>query len=441
MTDEQKLPEPLTLRIEAAMNILAQSFVFRKLGICYDLRATPDNFPSPLLPIGKEIVQGLPAPSGARSGMAEAAINNALLLDGYALRLEIGFAKEEEDRIFDRLIGGAIRLATIAPKSALIGSLSPDGKSFYPVPGADNYLAWAFYAWRSVTTATVAPESQGKLKNIAARWMARLESDNFVLPGDDKSLSEETWDKQPLLPAMLAAAWALTGEEKWKKLALEKAVFSASVPTEAPARPLMITQMALHLLAEIFPGEEVGAIAQKLQAQLLPLAYRHLEDYRRFEPTNGAPVPDWRTIPANGELPAPWLSMENELQTLASSAQAALACLFCKDKERLEAYTEGLTEFMQNAPLEQARLAASLCPMVAAHARGVELGLWDVTLSEYQFNFDTSKTLVERFMQPEYDELNPEQAGHEDLPEKPPVLDAESGEKNGRRRRRRRKRK
>ncbi len=466
----------LNPRVQTAMNVLADGFVFRKLGICYDLRAGDGDFPSKLLPAAKEITQGKPDARGSYTGMAETALNNALLFDGYALRLEIGFAEAEEDRIFDRLIGGAIRLATIAPKSALIGGLSPDGKSYYPAPGADNYVAWAFYAWRVATSATVAPESQGKLKNIASRWIARLETDKFVLPGSDNTLNEKTWQKQPLLPGILAAAWALTGEEKWKKLALESADFSGTLPPEAPARELLTVQLALHLFTRIFSAEEHPAVvaAKERMLALLPLCGAHLSKYQEFVPAAIPPAPvkaataeatekpgqsakaedtgegskvaklpvaDWREIPASGDAPTGWQAVFAEEKTLTAAAGAAMACVLCGEKEALEPYVAQLTGLLGDTPWEGARLAASLCPAVAVHARGVELGLWDAPLGEYHFEFDVTKTLVEKFMLPEFDEQNPLLAGHADSPEKPKQAEEEGGEKTGRRRRRRRKRK
>lgn len=489
----------LNPRVQAAMNVLADAFVFRKLGICYDLRAGDGDFPSKLLPTAKEVTQSKPDARGRRTGMSEAALNNALLFDGYALRLEIGFAEPDEDRIFDRLIGGAIRLAIIAPKSALVGGLAPDGKSFYPAPGADNYIAWAFYAWRVATSSTVSPESQGKLRNIASRWIARLEADKFVLPGQDNALNEKDWSHQPLLPGVLAAAWALTGEEKWKKLALETADFSAALPPEAGAREILTTQLALHLFTRIFAtaeGEEaipcVEAARERMLA-LLPLAASHLDKYKGFKPAvippaqvrltapeasaqtanaeagkpaapgkgdkadkgekaDGAegaenakvaklPVADWRAIPAAGDAPEGWQAVFQEETTLVPAAEAAMACLLLGQKEALESYVPQLTGLIRETPWEGARLAASLCPVVAVHARGVELALWDAPLGDYHFEFDVTKTLVERFMSPEFDEQNPQLAGHADSPEKPKQNEEEGGEKTGKRRRRRRKRK
>ena len=62
-------------RIQAAMNILADNFVFRKLGLCYDLRSASDDFPGKTLPTAKEISQQKPDARGTFTGMAEIGAN------------------------------------------------------------------------------------------------------------------------------------------------------------------------------------------------------------------------------------------------------------------------------------------------------------------------------------------------------------------------------
>jgi len=85
---EEILADSLRAAAEEALARLADSFVYRKLGICYDYFCPPESLPSPMLPHPKDVRQGLPNPMGLGSGMADCALNNALLCDAYALRAE-----------------------------------------------------------------------------------------------------------------------------------------------------------------------------------------------------------------------------------------------------------------------------------------------------------------------------------------------------------------
>lgn len=429
--------------IRPALDSLSDTLVFRKLGICYDYRSLPDDFPSRCLPGAKETSAQKPDPRGSRTGMARCALNNALLFDGYALRVEIGFADPAEDKVFDRLIGGAIRLATIAPKGALINGLSPDGKSYYPAVTSESCVAWAFYAWRAALTSTVALESQEKLKNIAARWISRLDSDKFILPGGDTSLTGKDWSQQPLIGGIAAAAWALTGEAKWKKLAEENAVYDAPLPTEATMAQLLPAQLALHLTEQILTGTPAAEAAKQRQLALLPLAASRLKLYAGFVPAEKIEKLDWHDLPATAQeaLPPVWKQAVREEETVSESVLAAYGCLLCHDPVALEAYVGDLRALVAGLPWQQLWLAASLCPAAAVHARGLELGLWDEALKEYKFGFDPAIPLVERYMSADYDEKNPEKAGHSEGPERPQEVE-EGVEKSreGKRRRRRRKR-
>lgn len=438
------MAELLNEKINAVIETLAASFVFRKLGVCYDLKAKPDAFPRETLPTAKEISASQPDACGTDTAMVHCAFNNAVLFDGYAARLEIGFARPEEDRVFDRLIGGAIRLATIAPKNALINGLSPDGKSYYPQVTLETCICWAFYAWRVATTATVSPESQGKLKNIASRWAARLQGDDFVLPGGEP-VGGADWLHEPVLPALAAVTWALTGEQKWRKMLDSTAPFAAALPAQAGAHELLLAQIALHLVAEILPEEGIGQAARARMRDLARLATIHLGAYRKFVPPAAPGALDWRRKGEGGQQPADWQAFFAEKETLTVSAEAALCCVLCKDADFLAPYAEALRGVLDTPDWSAADYSLTLCPLVAIHARGVELGLWDKELGEYAFSFDSSTPLVEKFMSEDYDELNPERAGHVESARKAlePEEEDESGKarSEGRRRRRRRKRK
>ncbi len=445
------MPELIGEEVPQVLEVISSSFMFRKLGICYDLKALPDEFPRKSLPTAQDVKDVKPDATGSYTGIHDCITNNALLFDGYALRLEIGFADEaKEERVYDRLIGGAIRLSTIAPQNAILCGLSSDGKSFYPQTNARAYLAWAFYAWRIVTTPTVLQDSQAKVKNIASRWISKLASDDFVLPYDNKELVDGSWQSEPLVAGLLAAAWVTTGEDKWKKLALEKASFSTALPETATGSDLLTQQLALHMIAEIFPEEEIGKKAKARMLQILPLAIKLLAKASDYTPKEYEQEPslDWHEIDDLNNLPQSWEAFVAERDTVGEAIIGALVCVLCADGEALKPYAAQLSATITAKPWDKFRLAATLCPVASIHARGVELGLWDESLQDYSIGFDGDEALVSRYMSEDFDELNPDKSGHVSPPKKELPLELREEKapdgvksKNSRKRRRRRRKK
>lgn len=238
---------------------LEAGFLFRKLGICYDYPAPEGTFPRSTLPEPREINRNAPNPTGRGTGMEGSWQTGALLFDAMLLRIEYGYAGAEEDRLFDRLIGGLIRLGAMGNKGALIRSLAADGRSAYPEVEADVHLYWAFHAWRAYSTAAIAPESQEKLENIGGKWIQRLVRDEFSLArvaGEpDHTLLLPDAEQGCKLLAILSVAWGLTNDETLADLFDRKRLeaggirVSGDLPDEAktPMR-LLAMQLAWSLL-------------------------------------------------------------------------------------------------------------------------------------------------------------------------------------------------
>ena len=421
----------------SALKLLSESFVFRKLGICYDYYCAPNAIPNPLLPHAKDIKQGLPNPAGLGSGMADCALNNALLCDAFSTRLEIGFGTAEDDKVFDRIIGGIIRLATIAPKNSVIRGLSPDGKSYYPQSGHAAALYWAFSAWRAATTPAVASESQGKIRNICQHWMENLEQNGFVLPNNDPALTAADWVGGILKPALLAVAFALSGNEKWRALALAELRLSDAAPERLPdsagrAENLFAMQLSLYLLREILgtdrptpahadePSTEKTAAAvandfgNTLTAPMTVLADAAAKILAKYpelalNTLDDRPELDWHAVKEDGALP--WNRIIAENAGIADPALAMLTILWAADAATVQRHAPQIQEFLRFVPWEKVWLGRALTAAALGHALGVARGLWEENLREYQLAFDGKSSLVERFLDPAYDENNPDKSG------------------------------
>lgn len=439
---------------QAAMGALEEKFVFRKLGICYDYAAKPDEFPPKTLPTAEEAKASKPNPYGLGTGMAECAVNGALLFDGYLLRLELGLARGNEDRLLDRLIGGFIRIATTAQRGFLPPGITPDGRGFYSCTGAEAHLFWAFSLWRGVTSPAIALESQAKMSNIASRWIARIKQDENRLARYDGRGAAEVLSPE-LLPALYAVAARVTGEKRWQDeyAALRVAVSPALARANAGARELLLRQLALHTEYHLCPDE---GRKQQLAAQMretATAAAAFLGAFRELKPAilEEQPSFDWRALSAaeialkqleggtsEWDIPLAWRRLRHELETVGRSAAAALAVLLAGDKALAESHAETLAELLGTAPWDRLCAAAAVAPALSIHARGVELGLWDAALLERGFCIDGEANLVDKYLTDDYDDANPDKAGHTESPAKPED-DDQGGKRRSRGRRRRRK--
>jgi len=476
----------LTDRVRAIQQNLEQRFIFRKLGICYDYACDPEEFPRRTLPSAKEAREGRPNAAGLGTGMADCARNGGLIFDGYLLRLELGIAQADEERIFDRLIGGLIRIATTAPKGYLVRGLTPDGRGFYSQSNLDAHLFWAFSVWRGVRTAAIAQESQGKMRNIASRWIARLKQDQFRIPplegkGAGVDLKSLTWESSPALLALLRVASIATGEAQWQEaytaLAAEAdgARLSWTLPSPAPdTTQLLSLQIALHILAAEESDEARRESLRQTMRAVAEAATPSLDRFCECKDPILAETPDldWRKVsaedlraPAEGaseaamRLPIAWRRLRHEAETFRASLEAALIVLLAADRDLAEAHADRMLAGFTHAPWEALWLAGSLAPALSVHARGLEMGLWDAELAARTFVAPSMDNLVAPYLTPEFDDTHPQAAGHTDIPPRKRKKEEErqraleqaksapaNGEKDekprgrGRRRRRRRKR-
>lgn len=447
---------------------IESGFLFRKLGICYDYRAADGSFPPSTLPDAREISQHLPNPTGRGTGLEGSWQTGAILLDAMLLRVEYGYATPEEDRLFDRLIGGLIRLGAMGNKGTLIRSLAVDGRSAYPEVDADVHLYWAFHAWRAYSTAAIAPESQEKLENIGSKWIHRLMRDEFSLErvnGEpDRSLLEPDAEQGCKLLAILAAAWGLTDEEELADLFDKKRLeaggirIAGELPDEAktPMR-LLAMQLAWSVLRECAPQETLRDDAPARMKKIAAEAIRHLQASAPLDIPllSSTPTFDWRTVDDSvfSTWPTGWERMAYEVEAVQNRLAAVLTLFLAGDRELALPHAEGIASFLES--LGTATLCHALSPalVLSCHAHGVELGLWDPDLAEYAFSFDGQANLVDKYMGEDYDEAHPEQAGHTESRRRPletvalPDEGGRGGEKGGsssggrnKRRRRRRKR-
>lgn len=452
-------------QVQAAVE---QKFLFRKIGLPFDYASNPEDFPSKCFATAKEARSNLPNPSGLGAGFHFSCRNHALLFDSYLLRIESGIEGGGDETILDRLIGGLIRLATVAPKSFLVGGLAPDGRGFYGQPKRENHAAWAFSCMRGLMTAAIAPESQEKFRSIAGKWMDRIRREKFRLntvdgkPAPQGDISQPEPESGPLLLAMLLTAAKASGEEKdWQQYIQmaeenERARLGGYAPGDdwsGRIPELLWRQAALSVIAENDPEPERVELAKTRMREYAAVALKRIDAWRAWdggmieEPVDF----DWRKCekisleesPYGFVRPASWERVDREA-AIEESLSAAYIVLLCKDAALMEAQVAEIAECLRTVPWGSMASLATIAPAIGVHVRGAEMGLWDEGLYDSRREAPSSEmSFAAKYMEPDYDDENPDKGGHTDVPPGKRKAEAKAKGDNGgghKKRRRRKKR-
>lgn len=425
-------------QVQAAVE---QKFLFRKIGLPFDYASSPEDFPSKCFATAKEARSNLPNPTGLGAGFHFSCRNHALLFDSYLLRVESGIEGAGDEAILDRLIGGLIRLATVAPKSFLVGGLAPDGRGFYGQPKRENHAAWAFSCMRGLTTAAIAPESQEKFRSIAGKWMDRIRREKFRLNTVDGKASPRGDISQPeaengsLLLAMVMTGAKASGEEKdWQQyiqLAEEnnRARLGSHTPEDGWSGripELLWRQAVLSVIADNDPEPERVELAKARMRENAAAALGRIGAWRAWD--GGLieePVDlDWRKCnkvsqdesPYGFARPASWERIDRE-GAIEETLSAAYIVLMCGDAALMDGQAEEVAECLRTVPWGNLVSLAAMAPAVGVHVRGAEMGLWDEGLYDSRREAPSSETsFAAKYMEPDYDDENPDKGGHTDVP-------------------------
>ncbi|MCC8108046.1 MAG: hypothetical protein LIQ30_03160 [Planctomycetes bacterium] len=452
--------------VRAAQAAVEWRYLFRKIGLPFDYASDPDDFPSKAFATAREARSNLPNPSGLGGGYHFSCRNHALLFDAYLLRIELGIETAGDEAILDRLIGGLIRLATIAPKSFLVSGLAPDGRGFYGAPRRENHAAWSFAVARGLVTAAIAPESQEKFRSIVGKWINRVRRERFRLHGvDGKAVSggdfslPEAADGPLYLAMHLVAAKASQEDRDFEQYV--QAVLENDGARLAPYTPdggwqnrlpeLLWRQASLALLAANDYDEARVVRYRALLVDNAKAAIPFVDVWRKWDASLADEPVDlnWRTFPKapleetpyGFTPPESWRRIDND-RFLEDALSASYAALFAADADLVRDAADSMQECLTTIPWEKCLTLTAVAPAIGVHARGVELGLWDTTLFESRRTTPSSETsFAAKYLEPDYDEFHPDKAGHRTAPpgkKKPPPEQAAAKSDGTKRRRKRR---
>ncbi len=446
--------------IRQAQSAIEHKFLFRKLGLPYDYASPPDEFPSKAFATAKEARGNLPNPAGLGAGYHCSCRNHALLFDAYLLRIELGIESGADEQILDRLIGGLIRIATVAPKSFLISGLAADGRGFYAWTSWQNHAAWAFAAGRGLTTAAISPESQEKFRSIVGKWLDRVKRDEFAVKSidgkvmDHGDLAAVNGEIGPVFLAMLLVGCLASGD------IAEQEAYEIKAEEESRARlgktgasvddidALLWRQAALSIISKHDFNPERAELAKERMRENAGLAAKLVGGWRDWDQSlvDADINLDWRRFakknPAESsglgfDPGTEWDRLKNE-EPLARGLAAMLIIFWAEEKASAEAISGEVEECLQATPWDKLMTLQAVSPAVVLHVRGAEMELWDKELFATRHNFQfAEESLAARYLEPDYDEVHPEQAGHS---APPPGKKGHVPKGDGKRRKRRRRR-
>ncbi len=423
--------------IRGAQAAIEEKFLFRKLGLPFDYASSPDDFPSKFFATSREARTNQPNPSGLGGGYHFTARNHALLFESYLLRLELGIEGPGDEAILDRLIGGLIRLATVAPKSFLVGGLAPDGRGFFGAPRRENHAAWMFAVNRGLATAAISLDSQEKFRSIAGKWLDRIRRERFRLHGvDGKAVaggdfSQPDAESGPLLLAMLLTAARLSGEERdWEAYAAAaeengRARLGSFTPENGwggRLAELMWRQCSWSTIFQLDREPARRDLARERMREHALAAAPHCSAWRKWDRSLMAtPLDlDWRKCravsleesPYGFVPPESWKRLDNESH-LETSMNAGYILLLTGDSELAGDQAAELEECLRTVPWGECVALNALSGTIGVHGRGLELGLWDAGLYESMHVGPASETsYAAKYLEPSYDEKNLDKAGH-----------------------------
>lgn len=269
------------------------------------------------LPTAAEVGRQYPNPCGYGTGMEDGMILGGAMLSMICDRFAV--TKEESLRAdAARVFGGMRRCATVhgIPGFVARNVCPQDGKSIYINSSRDQYTHFVHGLWTYYRSPLPDEATRGEIRRLLAAVAGRMIE--FATPARDFDFGRADGGRCPLgicrmwnvqaheaarLPMIHAAAWQVTGEERyrtlWRAYAVEAARQSAAPDERLPAYALLQMQASLELLLPLEPDDEVRTAIAGAMRRVGDLAEQRLASTARRIAQKGPQDmrmtgPDWR---------------------------------------------------------------------------------------------------------------------------------------------------
>lgn len=216
--------------ISKAERFIADRFFCNDTGLIYDFLVDDGNawhhLPSP-----EDIKKQNPNPCGWGVGMEDSMLNAGSVMDALIARF-YATGEEKIKKTADSIFRGMMLCATVSSDNGFIArSVSPvDKKSFYYNSSRDQYTHWVYGAVRFFDSILSSKAQKHKIRQVlvaiaekAAREVTQENSFNMLRADGKVGIVCKMWGDIGYheflrLPMFYAAAYHVSGDEKWKKL-------------------------------------------------------------------------------------------------------------------------------------------------------------------------------------------------------------------------------
>lgn len=180
------------------------------------------------LPTPEEIAQCRPNRTSWNSGMEDSSINAGIMLETVINRSQVAHEPEMRQAALD-IFQGMCTCARISPRRGFLArSVSPfDGKSFYPESSRDQYTHFVQGLFQFYHSPLAEEKERAEIRDILSSFCDFMTEtvtpdSDYTFPSSDgkpacgvcKVWNRNAW-ADARLPMFYAAAWAVTGNEKY----------------------------------------------------------------------------------------------------------------------------------------------------------------------------------------------------------------------------------
>ena len=258
---------------DKALRFILDRFFCDETNLIYDFLIDEGNAWHHL-PKPEDINKQRPNPCGWGTGMEDCVLNGGSVLDGIVAEYSVT-KNPKLKALSDKILKGMMLCATVSEDSGFVArGVSPfDGKSYYINSSRDQYTHWVYGAVRLFASPLSDEAQKEEIKKvivaIAEKCLREVtpENDYNMLRADGKigmvnKMWGDIWPHEYLrLPMFYMAAYFVSGDEKWKKLA-DKYKFEALDKTK-PFKPfrhstyvLLQLQYSLRFMYDLSEEEE-----------------------------------------------------------------------------------------------------------------------------------------------------------------------------------------
>lgn len=403
MTGDDGLSPLPAAQAERAWNQTWNRFFHRETGLFYDYISSYDaGHELDHLPGADEVARQYPNPCGYGTGMEDGMILGGAMLSAVADRYEVTKDPALAERM--RAVFQGVKLCTLAHgvPGFVARAVSPKAPAkIYTNSSRDQYTHCVHGLWRYYRSPLCEEATKGEirevLRGIAERMLRNVtaENDYDSLRADgqrDPLGISKMWEVKPheaaRLPMIYAAAWEVTGEEKyrglWRKYLAPAMEQSTTMDPTRPIYALLQMQCSLELLHDVETDAATKARLGELMLNVAALCRPKVAELGK-RLTDSSPErlamlgPDWRSVAEwkdqKGYLVPQWGEYRKVWETFRGAGEAMLVPLMVEHPDLTDRDTQWMERVLHRMDYDHVS-GCGIVYHVAAYWKARRLGIF-----------------------------------------------------------------